>query len=119
MVNWILAWGLAIILIVNIAIWGFEKYKGMWIPRWFIVLLIILVLILIVSIVYVVVERVKCDNFIEDFIYTNPESGVAAQRDIELSQWRAKAHRLPYAWNFYNPRLEQLNYLTSYVGDSI
>ena len=118
MTNWILCWIVMVMLIINITIISFEKYKSMWIPRWFIILLIILSLILLISIIYVIIERIKCDNFIEDFIYTDPKSEIAQQKDFELSQWRAKAHRLPYAWNFYNPKLEQLNYLTR-QGDFI
>ena len=118
MINWILCWIVMAMLIITIAIAGFEKYKNIYVPRWFIVLLIVLTLILLASIIYVVIERIKCDNFIENFIYTNPESGIAQQRDFALARWRVKAHRLPYAWNFYNPKLEQLNYLTR-QGDFI
>lgn len=111
MVNWILAWVVMFMLIINIAIIGFNKFKGMWIPRWFIVLIIILSLILLASIIYVLVERYKCDWFCDNFIHTSPNDYDAANKNFELSRWKVKAHKLPYSWNFYSPQLEQLNYL--------
>lgn len=133
MSNWFLLWGtigLAIILF-SLMCWFSEPYSNS--RRRMKVVICLLIICLIGSICPVLILRYHSSNFCESYFdllakvnrvqYLEPEQETqyispVIEMNANIQTWQTKYEEMPFAWNFYDERIENLQPISLYCLDN-